>query len=103
MSDSTLSYFNPKPPHPPRPSASFAVASSLCIGIPIFGAAIRNGPLFLLGGLFSPLVGFMLGLIGLFRSQRSGAGLIAFCSMALGANALVGGYFFWLIFVHGLC
>jgi hypothetical protein len=104
MSDSTLDYYRPQDPKPPAPeSGVFAVGSLLCIGVPVLGAAIRNGPLFLVGGLFSAIVGVLLGLSGLLRAMRSSTGLITFCSMALAANLLVGTYFLWLFFVRGLC
>jgi hypothetical protein len=102
--DSPIDYYRPLAPKPPRrESASFGVGSALCIGVPVLGAAIQNGPLFLIGGLIAPVAGVILGLIGLLRSWRSGAVLVSFNSLALGANALVGIYFSWLLFVHGIC
>ena len=104
MNDSTLDYYRPTGPKPPdRHSAGFGYGSLLCLGVPIFGAIIRNGPLFILGGLISPIMGVVLGLVGFFGSLRTSAGPNALCAVSVGANALLGSYFFWLFFVHGLC
>jgi hypothetical protein len=71
----------------------------MCLCFPVAGYVSAIGPLFLGGGLFAPLVGVVLALVGILAEPRAAV----LCSIALAINLSVWIFFAWLIFVHGLC
>ena len=99
MSSEPLNYDTPSPRgggSPALPAMSFA-----CLLVPIAGLVMRNGPIFLCGGMLMPVAGLALGIAGV--AKPCGTGGLVSSSIAIGLNGLALAYFVWLIFVHGLC
>jgi hypothetical protein len=97
-----LNYQTPsREPRRDRLIYALTVGSLLCAAMPVAGFVMQNGPLFLSGVLSAP-VGMVFAIVGLLTAIRSHQGVTP-CSVLLGLNGLEAAYFYWLIFVRGLC
>jgi hypothetical protein len=100
MAQVPLEYRGPEPKRqPPDPVATGVLAASSLgmAAVPFVGLWMRNGPLFLVGGLIAPVIGTIIAVTGILRGWSFA------CGFALLANAVVAAGFVWLIFVRGLC
>ena len=84
---------------PDRSAKPFAVGCLLYPAVPVLGFITQNGPLFIFGGIgtFAVLL-CIIGLIVNFKSSFE-----AVWGFAAVINAMAAAYFYWLLFVRGLC
>jgi len=85
---------------PDRSAKPFAVGCLLYPAVPVLGFITQNGPLFIFGGMgtFIALICCIIGLITNFKSP-----IEAVWGFAAVINGSAAAYFYWLLFVRGLC
>ena len=100
-----LDYASPHPsPSPSNDSSSATTAAVVFLlvpTIPLLGFMLRIGVLFVFGGLATlpGLAGSIMGLVLNFRKPIAAQ----VWTVSILANAIGTWYFFWLIFIRGLC